>query len=224
MRLSWIVPFVTFPFAYACASGGFGDSPAGGGHAETSDSGPRANPYEEGGPSYDLDSGTDSRPGKKKGTPDGAVTPPPDSGADVAADASAPEAGPTDASSDAPLSDGAVVFGESCASPIDISTSGTFAIDTCALTNSVAASCGTTGAAAILRADAPITGSSYGITFPSGWVLQELDDTCAPVTYECGSTGAWYVSGATPGDYWYFAIEPASGTCGSTSITVDRTM
>jgi hypothetical protein len=76
----------------------------------------------------------------------------------------------------------------------------------------------------ILRGDSPMSGSTYSLTFPTGWVLEELDDTCTPEPFSCGSTGTWGVSGATGAAYWYFALEPASGTCGTATVTVDRLM
>jgi len=203
----------------ACATGGgFGMLP--GDDTEDDDGGSHHALMDAGGIPYDTDAGT---PAKH----DAATTPPSTDAGGGTVDAGAPEA-----SHVAPHESGAgeaavpsdASLGASCTSPIDISDGGTFAIDTCTLTDSIAASCGTTAAAAILRGVAPMTGSTYELTFPSGWVLQQLDDTCSPMTYSCGSTGTWSVSGDTSEGYWYFAIEPASGTCGSTSVTVDRVM
>jgi hypothetical protein len=142
---------------------------------------------------------------------DSASPPPVDSGGakeTSVADTAPPEAG----------------TGTTCTSPIDISAGGTFAVDTCTSTASIAASCGTTADAIVLRADAPSTGSTYEITFPSGWVLVETDGTCTPMPDSCGSTGTWSVSGDTSAGYWYFAVEPESGTCATTTVSVDRLM
>jgi hypothetical protein len=55
-------------------------------------------------------------------------------------------------------------------------------------------------------------------------VLQMIDGTCAPALDSCGSTGTWSVSGDVAGGYWYFAVEPESGTCATTTVSVDRLM
>jgi hypothetical protein len=188
--------------------------------AEDDDGGSHRVAVDAGSLPYDTDVGSPPKP-------DAATTPPSSDAGGGTADTSTPEtshvvphesgAGDVAVPSDAGL-------GASCTTPIDISDGGTFAIDTCTLIDSVAASCGTTAAAAILRGVAPTSGSTYELTFPSGWVLQQLDGTCSPMTYSCGDTGTWSVSGDTPDGYWYFAIEPASGTCGSASVTVDRVM
>jgi hypothetical protein len=168
------------------------------GSGTTQDTGGGTDPDAEG----DGDSGTDA---------DSGSPPPVDSGGakeTSVADTAPPEAG----------------TGTTCTSPIDISAGGTFTVDTCTSTASIAASCGTTADAIVLRADAPSTGSTYEITFPSGWVLVETDGTCTPMPDSCGSTGTWSVSGITSASYWYFAVEPESGTCATTTVTVDRLM
>ena len=143
---------------------------------------------------------------------------PPDASAAVQPDATAP----VDAGSDAPSLGGGV--GESCSNALDVSSGGTFQIDTCTLADRVATTCGSTAAAMIFRALAPTNGSTYQLTFPSGWVLQELDDTCAPMFANCGSSGTWGMSGSIPGGFWYFAVEPMSGACGTATVTVTRVM
>jgi hypothetical protein len=225
MRIALLLAFATFPLAACSDALDFGTSDA---DTTEPDSGGGSHqaPGDAGGTFFNSDTGT--------GATSDATSPSSDAGAGTldaialetgTADGKAHDAGGGDDVTDASLSDtGPIVLGESCTAPIDISLGGTFAIDTCTLTDSVTASCGTTAAAAILAGVAPTTGSTYSITFPTGWVLQELDDTCSPESFSCGSTGTWGVSGDTPGGYWYFAIEPESGTCGSTTVTVDRVM
>jgi hypothetical protein len=223
MRTALLFALVTLPIA--CANGGAneGFSGTGGGthHTPPDTAGPATN--DDGGYGA-YDAGHDAAavvdgaptPGSDAGPP---ATGTPDGGAAV-------DAGATDAggSVDVAVPDGPTVLGESCSSPIDISAGGTVSIDTCPLTDSITATCGTTAAATILRGIAPSSGSTYSITFPAGWVLVQVDSTCTPMLASCGSTGTWGVSGATPDGYWYFAIEPASGACGTATVTVDRVM
>jgi hypothetical protein len=224
MRIALLLAFATLPLAACSDALDFGTSDAdtlqpdsgGGSHQVREDAGGFFNSDTGAGPTGDATTPSSDTGG---GTLDAIVL---ETGT---ADAKAHDATGSADATDASLSDGGpIVLGESCTSPIDVSLGGTFAIDTCTLTDSVTASCGATAAAAILAGVAPTTGSTYSITFPTGWVLQELDDTCSPESFSCGSTGTWGVSGDTPGGYWYFAIEPESGTCGSTTVTVDRVM
>ena len=186
-----------------------------------------------GGTPYNSDTGT--------GTTHDAGTPPLDTGLGVTTDAGAHDsavadsashdAAASDAAKDAPPTDSPVITAACPATPTDISAGGTFTIDTCTSTTTVATACGTTAAAVILRGDSPLSGSTYTLTLPScvdggsgscGWVIQMLDNSCAPEAFECGATGTWSVSGATFDPYWYFALAPVSGTCGTTIVTVDR--
>jgi hypothetical protein len=221
MRNVLLVAFVILPVA-ACANGVGGEALTGASdHHETRDGGAGVSATEEGGDiPYGDDAGSGDKDDAASLADDGGESP--DAGG--AYDSGAPDAGvATDSGTDtAPVDAGPP--GESCTAPVDVSLGGTFTVDTCSVTNSVAASCGTTAAAVILRGDAPGTGSTYSITFPAGWVLVEVDSTCTPMPDSCGSTGTWGVSGANPYGYWYFAIEPADGTCATTTVTVDRVM
>jgi hypothetical protein len=247
MRNAWLVAFLTLPAA-ACAAGGTGDSLDGSfGNQEAVDSGGGSNPKNDGGGTpynSDTGTGTGADTGIDKGPGTDSSTPPPDTGPGVTTDtgvhdsASATDASAHDAlasdggAKDAPAAD--TIVTAACPTTVtDISAGGTFTIDTCTSTTTVAATCGTTAAAVILRGDSPLSGSTYSLTLPScvdggsgtcGWVIQMLDNSCAPEAFECGATGTWSVSGATFDPYWYFAIEPASGTCGTTTVTVDRLM
>jgi hypothetical protein len=153
---------------------------------------------------------------------------------------------PSEASTDAPpdvvdvavdvpidvvIDTGAPVPGDTCDTGIDMSAMGLhmYMIDTCAQHNAVMVTCPTppppAGHATIFRGLAPSSGSTYQLTVPSGWVIQQLTNPgCSAASFSCGATGSWGVSGATLGGYWYFAIERADGTCGTVTVTINRTM
>ncbi len=241
MRKAWLVAIALGPLACAAGTDGGPAPPPGDavdGGAKPDVSTPQGDAYSFGGdtgkgedstaPSQDgASTGDGSDAADALGTTDSGPLSS-DAGPLKGPDAAPEDAGPgpdTGAGTDAspPADSGPVVTG-SCMAPIDVSAGGTWTIDTCSLTTTVAASCGTTAIAAILKGDAPMTGSSYSITFPSGWVIVQLYSDCSPWLYDCGSTGTWGTSGATPGDTWYWGVEPASGTCGSATVTVDRLM
>ena len=119
---------------------------------------------------------------------------------------------------------GPSVMGDTCASAIDISAGGTFMVDTCILNDDVVASCGVTGGRdAVLSGVSPVSGSTYRLTVPSDWVVQQTDVTCGPAPFSCSASG-WGVSGATGAARWFFAVEKLDGTCGTVSVVVDRMM
>jgi len=221
MRSAWFVAPALLA-ALACASGGSGDDVMGvlpGNDAATDPA--KASSDDAGGPAYDTGGPSSSEGGL---LPEGAsgdeITD------DTGPDSSFPDVVTKDTGAPTPTVDSSAPGPEagSCGPPVDISSGGSFTVDTCTATATVDTSCGATAAAVILRGDAPASGSTYELTFPSGWVLQMIDATCAPSLDSCGSTGTWSVSGDTPGGYWWFAVEPESGVCGSTTVTVDRVM
>ncbi len=142
-----------------------------------------------------------------------------DAGASSAPDAGglAPDAGPgVDAGPPPPLAD--------CAASIDVSGGGIFVVDTCAMPDDVGGDCAASGAGdALLVADAPFTGSTYHLGVPSGWVIQQMDESCRPMPFGCAAEG-WGVSGAIPWAHWHFAVQRADGSCGTVAITVERPM
>jgi hypothetical protein len=219
MRSAWLVA-LSFVVATACAAGGDGNGLQGNLPGTTPPPGPTMKTPEVDSGSPPFDSGTGPSSDDAPTMPD--VGSGFDANDDMYIGTTPVDAGPEDTAS--PPVDSGTPDAGSCGPIIDISAGGSFSVDTCTTTSSVDASCGTTAPAAILRADAPATGSTYEITFPSGWVLQMIDATCAPALDSCGSTGTWSVSGINPGNYWYFAVAPATGVCGSTSVSVDRIM
>jgi hypothetical protein len=94
---------------------------------------------------------------------------------------------------------------------------------TCATATKQPVTCAASGSAqaVVLYGDAPLSGSTYQLAVGTGWVVQQLDSTCAGAAFSCGEAG-WSVSGATGGLRWYFAIAKKDGTCGTTSATVNR--
>jgi hypothetical protein len=219
MRSAW---FVAPPLlaALACASGTVDDltgEPSGSDAAmappATSSNDASAPAYDAGGPSS-SDVAVPSEASGDGTTEDGGPV------------STLPDVVTKDTGAPTPTVDASVPVPEagSCGPPVDISSGGTFTVDTCTATVTVDASCGTTAAAVILRGDAPASGSNYEITLPSGWVLQTINGACDPGLDSCGSTGTWSVSGATSAGYWWFAVEPESGVCGTTTVTVDRIM
>jgi hypothetical protein len=218
MRSAWFVA-LSLLAAVACASGGDGGGLVGDLPGSGTPRGPAKTPADDTDAAASYDSGGGS-------SNDAAVLPEVASGDDAEEDTGSgfPDATPVDTGTPVPDSSVPDADAGSCGPPVDISSGGTFTVDTCTATSTVAASCGATAPAVILRGDAPASGSTYQITFPSGWVLQMIDGTCAPALDSCGSTGTWSVSGDVAGGYWYFAVEPESGVCGSTTVTVDRIM
>jgi hypothetical protein len=89
--------------------------------------------------------------------------------------------------------------------------------------NEIASPCvdGGGGHGAVLAGDVPNTGATYQLSVPSGWIIQQLSSLCIPAPVSCGA-GSWGESGDTGENHWYFVIEPADGTCGATSVTVER--
>jgi hypothetical protein len=114
--------------------------------------------------------------------------------------------------------------GGDCSGAIDVSSGGTFVVDTCTGSDEVGATCAALGARdALLVADAPFSGSTYFVRVPAEWVVQQVDDACSPMAWSCGA-GSWGVSGAVPWARWRFAVQRADGACGSVAIEVERAM
>ena len=184
-----------------------------GAHADTGTDVPRA-----------MDAGTDAPSAVDTGSADVGVI---DTGTVLDAstvDASFDTATDVSVDSSTPVDTGPPIPGDTCVLPIDVSAGGAFMADTCMLHDDVAASCGSPGGAdVVLQAASPPTGSTYQITVPAGWVVQQVNSLCTPLFSSCG-VGSWSVSGATGSPFWFFSIERMDGTCGMVTINVNRTM
>jgi hypothetical protein len=153
-----------------------------------------------------------SDPGNKVPPVDGASPTPPGNGSDAGTvDAATPpiDSGPSPA--------------DACAAAIDISKSGTYPVDTCAKKFSLGATCATggMGVGVALAGEAPNSGSTYQLSVPADWVVQQMSPTCSPLAFSCSPSG-WGVSGYAGQKFWHFVVARADGTCGTTTVTVNR--
>jgi hypothetical protein len=115
--------------------------------------------------------------------------------------------------------------GSSCVWPIDVSGGGTFSVDTCMFTDTVASGCGAPAAAdVVLGGDAPGTGSTYTVTVPSGWAIDQVSSLdCTASSFSCSRTGTYSVSGATFPPRWFFVLSRLDGDCGPVDVLITRT-
>jgi len=160
-----------------------------------------------------VDAGADA-PGTDASSADGGAS-------DASGDASSAidAGGSSDASTDANMSsDAPAVTG--CTTFLDVTATGSFNIDTCAAQSVIAPTCGATGKAVVLHAASSFNGVNYHVSVQPGWLVQQVDDACAPFMFSC-STNDWYISGAAPTGF-YFAIQSVSGACGTTTVTVSH--
>jgi hypothetical protein len=129
---------------------------------------------------------------------------------------------PGDAPRDAPVAGEA---GSSCARPIDVSVAGTYTVDTCAFSNFVASGCGAADAHdVVLGGESPLSGSSYGVRVPDGWVIDQTDRLCEASAFTCSATGMYFVTGTRGDPFWYFVISRRDGGCGMVDVIVERMM
>lgn len=199
MRVLWLVVALTSTVAVACAHGAIdGDDP----NLAVDDS--TSIPPEKGGgarlpPGGEPSSSSSGSPTTDAGV-DASSTPPTDAGSETSTPVLA------------------------CPTPIDVSVSGSYPIDTCALKKNVGATCAAGGIApgVAVKAASPSTGSTYLLTLPADWVIQQSDVTCGGMAFSCGPA-SWGVSGWTGQPNWYFLLARADGTCGTATLVVNRT-